>query len=78
MKVSIWDLDYYYNTNKVNCFNPDVMKISSFHKQSGDSINFVQKEDDIHRPFDLYYIIKENKKTPNPPTEFFIEPRVKW
>ena len=54
------------------------MRISSYHKQCGDTVNFVLKEDDIHRPYDLYYIIKENTKTPNPPVEFFINTKVRW
>lgn len=78
MKVTIWDLDYYYSDNKVNCFNPDVMKISSYHKQLGDEVNFVIKKDDIYRPYDLYYIIKENQSTPNPPYDFFTNSKVKW
>ena len=78
MKVSIWDLDYYYAEEKVNCFNPDVMKISSYHKQLGDTINFVTTADDIRRPYDLYYIIKENSKTPNPPLDFFTNRKIKW
>lgn len=78
MKVTIWDLDYYYSSTKVNCFNPDVMRLSSYHKQRGDDVNFVLSPDDIFRPFDLYYIIKENKKTPNPPLQFFTDSRVKW
>ena len=78
MKVTIWDLDYYYAKEKVNCFNPDAMKISSYHKQCGDKVNFVIKEDDIYRPYDLYYIIKENSKTPNPPFDFYTNSKVKW
>ncbi len=78
MKVTIWDLDYYYAKEKVNCFNPDVMKISSYHKQCGDKVNFVIKADDIYRPYDLYYIIKENSKTPNPPFDFYTNSKVKW
>lgn len=78
MKVSIWDLDYYYDPIKINCFNPDVMKISSFHKQKGDQVNFVLKRDDIYRPYDLYYVIKEKGSTPNPPLDFFTNKRVKW
>jgi hypothetical protein len=78
MRVTIWDLDYYYSKEKVNCFNPDVMKISSFHKQSGDRVNFVMQADDIYRPYDIYYIIKENKKVKNPPLEFFTNPNVRW
>ena len=78
MRVTIWDLDYYYAKVKKNCVNDDVMRISSYHKQCGDTVNFVLKEDDIHRPYDLYYIIKENIKTPNPPVEFFINSKVRW
>ena len=65
MRVTIWDLDYYYSSTKVDCFNPDVMKISSYHKQLGDQVNFVLKEDDIYRPYDLYYIIKLVNKQSN-------------
>ena len=78
MKVTIWDLDYYYDNLKVNCFNPDAMKISSFHKQNGDIINFVTKKDDIYRPYDIYYLIKEKKSTPNPPFDFYTNPKVRW
>lgn len=78
MRVTIWDLDYYHAKEKVNCFNPDVMKISSYHKQLGDTINFVTTQDDIRRPYDLYYIIKENSKTPNPPLDFFTTSKIRW
>ena len=54
------------------------MKISSFHKQQGDAVNFVLNEDDIYRPYDMYYIIKEKKETKNPPYAFFLDPKVKW
>jgi hypothetical protein len=77
-RVSIWDLDYYYNTTKKDCFNPDVMKISSYHKQMGDVVTFVTSENDIRRPFDIYYIIKEKSTTPNPPGDFFLNNRVRW
>ena len=77
-RVSIWDLDYYHASDKTNCFNPDAMKISSYHKQLGDTINFVTKPDDIFRPFDIYYIIREKESTPLPPKEFFLNRRVKW
>ena len=77
-RVSIWDLDYYHASDKTNCFNTDVMKISSYHKQLGDSINFVVKQDDIFRPFDIYYIIREKESTPLPPKEFFLNRKVKW
>lgn len=78
MHISIWDLDYYYTRNKVNCFNPDVMRISSYHKQMGDEINFVTHDYDIYRPYDLYYLVRENSKTPNPPARFFTDKKVRW
>lgn len=78
MKVIIWDLDYYYAKKRVNCFNPDAMKISSYHKQLGDSVVLVETQDDIYRPCDLYYLIKEKTKTPMPPKEFFLNPKVRW
>lgn len=78
MKITIWDLDYYYAKDRTNCFNPDAMKISSYHKQLGDHINFVVKQDDIYRPYDLYYIIREKKSTPQPPAEFFLNSKVRW
>ncbi len=78
MKVTIWDLDYYHSKVKRNCYNVDVMKISSYHKQLGDQINFVTRDIDINRPYDIYYIIKENKKTPNPPLQFFANRKVRW
>lgn len=78
MRVTIWDLDYYHAKRKVNCFNPDAMKISSYHKQLGDSVNFVTKEDDIYRPYDLYYIIKEKTATPQPPMSFILDRKVRW
>lgn len=78
MRVTIWDLDYYYAKEKVNILNPDVMKISSYHKQRGDVVTFVENEFDIRRSFDLYYIIKEDDKTPNPPMDFFTNRKVRW
>lgn len=78
MRVTIWDLDYYYAKVKKNCVNDDAMRISSYHKQCGDAVNFVLKEDDIYRPYDLYYIIKENANTPNPPLEFYANAKVRW
>lgn len=77
-RISIWDLDYYYSHDRKDCFNADAMKISSYHKQMGDVVNFVVSENDIRRPFDLYYIIKENSKTPNPPGDFFLNRNVRW
>jgi hypothetical protein len=54
------------------------MKISSYHKQLGDQVNFVVKEDDLDRPYDLMYIIKESNKIANPPTHYYLDKRVRW
>ena len=78
MRVTIWDLDYYYTKKKTNCFNSTAMRISSYHKQMNDQINFVLKEDDIRRPYDIYYVIKEKEKTPNPPGDFFLNTKVRF
>ena len=78
MRISIWDLDFYYAPDKTNLVNPDVQKISSYHKQQGDAVNFVTTPYDINRPYDIYYIIKERTETPNPPLEFLMNPKVRW
>lgn len=78
MRVTIWDLDYYYAKDRRNCYNVDAMRISSFHKQSGDYVNFVRSEDDIRRPYDLYYIIKEKSTTPNAPLDFYTNSAVRF
>ena len=78
MRVTIWDLDYYYAKQKKNCYNVDAMRISSYHKQCGDQVTFVLNEFDIRRPYDLYYIIKEKSSTPNPPFDFYTNNHVRW
>lgn len=80
LKVSIWDLDYYYTPpeKRKNLFNVDLMRISSYHKQRGDYVNFVQQDSDINRPFDLYYISKCSSKTPNPPGNFLLRDNIIW
>lgn len=54
------------------------MKISSYHKQCGDNVLFVENERDIRRPYDLYYVIKEDANLPNPPMDFFTNSKVRW
>lgn len=78
MRVSIWDLDYYYCKDKKDCFNVDAMRISSYHKQKGDQVNFITTEYDIRRPYDLYYIIKEKPTTPNAPLDFYTNSHIRW
>ena len=68
MRVGIWDLDYYYNKKQIN--NVDLMKISSFHKQLGDSVNLFEDEIDTKRPYELIYVSKNNPDIPTPPAHF--------
>ena len=82
MKITIWDLDYFDAATR-SCsssstyFNSTAMKISGYHKQAGDQVNMVMRDDDVSRPYDIYYLVKENKKSANPPKEFFINPKVR-
>lgn len=68
MRVGIWDLDYYYNKKKIN--NVDLMKISSFHKQLGDSVNLFEDDIDTRRPYELVYVSKNDVNIPTPPVQF--------
>lgn len=58
-------MDYYYAKVRKNVFNSIAMKISSYHKQLGDEINFVRTKNDLHRPYDRYYIFKEQSDIPD-------------
>lgn len=78
MLVTIWDLDWYYAVNKTNLYNTDAMLISSYHKQLGDQVNFVQTSFDVNRPYNIFYILKENERTPNPPVQFMVNRRIRW
>lgn len=61
-------MDYY---TKKKGINTDCMKVSSYHKQRGDQVNFVETDYDITRPYDLIYIVKKDDSIPNPPMTFF-------
>lgn len=58
-------MDFYYKKSFVP--NPLAMKISSFHKQQGDLVNFVSDEYEIFMSYDIYYLIREKDLTPKPP-----------
>lgn len=66
MRVSIWDMDFFYKKSFLP--NPKLMKISSFHKQQGDIINFITNKYHIDLAYDLYYIARDSKLTPRPPS----------
>lgn len=74
-RITIWDMDFYYKKSFLP--NPAAMKLSSFHKQNGDLINFVTEDFHIKMSFDEYYIIKEKSTTPKPPGDLIDDKRVK-
>lgn len=65
MRITIWDMDFFYKKSFLP--NPKAMKISSFHKQSGDLVNFVTEDSHIKMVYDLFYIIREKTSTKRPP-----------
>lgn len=75
MRISLWDLDWY---NKFS-FSPNykVQKISSYHKQKGDLINFIEEESHISFDYDIMYIVKDKKVTPMPPSRFIDNQKVR-
>lgn len=75
MRVTIWDMDFYHKKSFLP--NPKAMKISSFHKQQGDLINFVGDETEIFLSYDLYYVIRENETTPRAPGKLVNNPKVR-
>lgn len=46
--------------------NVKCMKLSSYHKQKGDTVNFVTEKFHISLQHDICYIIKEQDNTPMP------------
>ena len=75
MKITIWDMDFYYKKSFVP--NPLAMKISSFHKQQGDLVNFVSDEYEIFMSYDIYYLIREKDLTPKPPGRLLDDVKVR-
>ena len=71
MVVTIWDTDWCYN--KESFPNIYCMKLSSYHQQLGDTINFVRDEMDTTLACDKRYIFRENDDTPLPPRRLLDE-----
>ncbi len=67
MNIMIWDIEWYYAEDKTNLINVDAMKISSYHKQRGDSVYLVKSKYDIKREWDRMYIVKSTPESPTPP-----------
>lgn len=74
-RISIWDMDFYYKKSFLP--NPKLMKISSFHKQQGDLVNFVSEEYHINMPYDIYYIMRDKDATPRPSSKLIENNKVK-
>jgi hypothetical protein len=68
MRISIWDMDWFHKQSFVP--NYKAQKISSFHKQKGDIINFIEETEHLTFEYDLLYIIREKKITPFPPRKY--------
>lgn len=66
MRINIWDLDYCKNKS----INYIAMKVSSFHKQKGDTVNLITKQNKLTLQCDKMYIFKEDDAIKNPPLEY--------
>jgi hypothetical protein len=75
MRVTIWDMDWFHKQSFVP--NHKAQKISSFHKQKGDIVNFVDKSEHLTFEYDLLYIIRESKHTPFPKRQYIDKENVK-
>lgn len=75
MNVTIWDLDWYCGHSQVP--NVNCMKLSSYHKQRGDSINFITDKTQLGLAFDLMYIARESEETEVPNTKLLNDSRVR-
>lgn len=75
MNISIWDLDFYYK--QTNMPNINCMRLSSYHKQKGDKINFISQETHLTLLFDILYISRELDNTPMPSRKYIDDKRTK-
>jgi hypothetical protein len=53
------------------------MKISSFHKQKGDSVLLITRDTDLKTQYDIMYITKEDESIVNPPIGIMMNEKVK-
>ena len=73
MYVSIWDLDWYYQKSSIP--NVDCMRLSSYHKQKGDKINFISQQTHLDLRYDIIYIACERDDVPKPDSKFIKDKR---
>ena len=53
------------------------MKVSSYHKQKGDIVNFIKNEFDITIDFDIMYVTKRDLNIQAPPISLLVDERVR-
>lgn len=68
-------MDFYHK--KTSSPNPDLMKISSFHKQQNHLVNFVTEEFHIGLAHDIFYLYRDTRLTPPAPTAVSDSPKTK-
>lgn len=73
MVVAIWDVEWYHKQS----FIPNVkcMKLSSYHKQKGDTTFLISEIQHLSFAYDTLYIIKEKTTTPMPPRKLLDDNR---
>lgn len=67
-------MDFYYKKANINFL---CMKISSFHKQKGDSVLLITRDTDLKTQYDIMYITKEDESIVNPPIGIMMNEKVK-
>lgn len=58
MRVTIVDLEWYNHTSFVP--NPRCMKLSSYHKQKKDTVNFATNVNELLIDYDIMYVVRES------------------
>lgn len=74
MNVSIWDLDWFQN-NSNSMPNVQCMKLSSYCKQLGYSVSFIETKEHLMLPFDKIFIFKEKEDTMFPSQQWLENPK---
>lgn len=73
MNISIWDLDWFQHTSNIP--NVQCMKLSSYSKQLGYSVNFIETKEHLMLPFDKIFIFKEKESTMLPSQQWLENPK---
>lgn len=75
MRVIIYDMDWVNHFSFIP--NPNAQKISSFHKQKGDFVSFVEDSYHLEFDYDLMYVFREHKLTPMPESKYIDKKNIK-